>query len=129
MASPATPPTQYFMRLSNALTAALTAQGIEGPLYQVDMRLRPSGNQGPVAVSLASFQHYNAHESWTWERLALTRATVLATTPGFAPLLRAAIDTALARPDSPDKILRDTVAMRDRLMAEFAAARALRPEN
>jgi glutamate-ammonia-ligase adenylyltransferase len=115
----ATPPTQYFMRLSNALTAALTAQGVEGPLYQVDMRLRPSGNKGPVAVSLASFQHYNAHESWTWERLALTRAAVLATTPGFAPVLRAAIDTALARPDSPDKILRDTVSMRDRLMAEL----------
>ena len=44
-------PTQYFVRLSHALTAALTAQGIEGPLYKVDMRLRPSGNQGPVAVS------------------------------------------------------------------------------
>jgi [glutamine synthetase] adenylyltransferase / [glutamine synthetase]-adenylyl-L-tyrosine phosphorylase len=114
-----TPPTQYFMRLSNALAAALTAQGVEGPLYQVDMRLRPSGNQGPVAVSLASFQHYNAHESWTWERLALTRATVLATTPGFSPVLRGAIDSALARPDPPGKILRDTVSMRDRLMAEL----------
>ncbi|HTJ90647.1 MAG TPA: bifunctional [glutamine synthetase] adenylyltransferase/[glutamine synthetase]-adenylyl-L-tyrosine phosphorylase [Acidocella sp.] len=115
----ATPPTQYFMRLSNALTAALTAQGLEGPLYQVDMRLRPSGNQGPVAVSLTSFQHYHAHESWTWERLALTRASVFATTPGFGPVLRAALDAALARPESPGKILRDTVAMRDRLMAEL----------
>jgi glutamate-ammonia-ligase adenylyltransferase len=110
---------EYFMRLSNALTAALTAQGVEGPLYQVDMRLRPSGNQGPVAVSLASFQHYHARESWTWERLALTRASVLATTPGFGPVLRAAIDAALARPESPRKILRDTVAMRDRLIAEL----------
>jgi glutamate-ammonia-ligase adenylyltransferase len=118
-AEAAAPPTQYFMRLSNALTAALTAQGVEGPLYQVDMRLRPSGNQGPVAVSLTSFEHYHAHESWTWERLALTRASVLAATPGFADVLRAALDAALARPDSPRKILRDTVAMRDRLMAEL----------
>ena len=115
----AAPPTQYFMRLSNALTAALTAQGVEGPLYQVDMRLRPSGNQGPVAVSLPSFQHYHANESWTWERLALTRASVLAATPGFGPALRAAIDAALARPDFPRKILHDTVSMRDRLMAEL----------
>jgi glutamate-ammonia-ligase adenylyltransferase len=92
---------------------------VEGPLYQVDMRLRPSGNQGPVAVSLSSFEHYHAHESWTWERLALTRASVLAATPGFSAVLRAAIDAALARPDSPRKILRDTVAMRDRLMAEL----------
>ncbi len=114
-----TAPTQYFMRLSNALTAALTAQGLEGPLYQVDMRLRPSGNKGPVAVSLAAFQHYHASESWSWERLALTRARVLAATPGFTQVLRAAIDGALARPDAPQKILRDTVAMRDRLAAEL----------
>jgi glutamate-ammonia-ligase adenylyltransferase len=83
------------------------------------MRLRPSGNQGPVAVSLAAFQRYNAAESWTWERLALTRARVLAATPGFTQPVRDEIATALSRPDAPEKIRRDTVAMRDRLAQEM----------
>jgi glutamate-ammonia-ligase adenylyltransferase len=112
-------PTQYFVRLSNALTAALTAQGIEGPLYKVDMRLRPSGNQGPVAVSRAAFARYHATESWTWERLALTRARVLAATPGFTQTICAELRTALSRRVAPDKIRRDTAAMRDRLMSEI----------
>jgi glutamate-ammonia-ligase adenylyltransferase len=115
----ATAPTQYFVRLSHALTAALTAKGAEGPLYKVDMRLRPSGNQGPVAVSLAAFQRYHAEQSWVWERLALTRARVMASTPGFAPRLRGAIAVALGREAAPEKIRRDTRAMRDRLAAEL----------
>jgi glutamate-ammonia-ligase adenylyltransferase len=112
-------PTQYFVRLAHALTAALTAQGREGPLYKVDMRLRPSGNQGPVAVSLAAFRRYHATESWTWERLALTRARVLAATPGFAVKLRREIVAALCRPDEAAKIRGDTVAMRDRIAQEL----------
>ncbi len=114
----ANPPTPYFVRLAHALTAALTAQGAEGPLYHVDMRLRPSGNQGPVAVSLPAFQRYHEAESWTWERLALTRARVLAATPGFAPRVNAAILRALRREAAPAIIRRDTQAMRARLAAD-----------
>jgi len=50
----------------------------EGRLYEVDMRLRPSGRKGPVATSLAAWQDYQMAEAWTWEHLALTRARVLA---------------------------------------------------
>ncbi len=114
-----TAPTQYFMRLSHALTGALTAQGREGPLYKVDMRLRPSGNQGPVAVSLGAFRRYHQADSWTWERLALTRARVLAATPGFAARVQGEISTALTRADPPQRIRVDTLAMRERLAAEL----------
>lgn len=112
-------PTHWFVRFSHSFVGTLTAQGRGGALYPVDMRLRPSGNAGPVAVSLASFNSYHAHESWTWERLALTRARVLAATPGFAPVVREAITTALCRADAPGKILADTAAMRARLAAEI----------
>jgi glutamate-ammonia-ligase adenylyltransferase len=112
-------PTPYFVRLANALTTALTVRGPEGPLYHVDMRLRPSGNHGPVAVSLASFRRYQAADAWTWERLALTRARVLAATPGFAAKVTAEIITALSRPDSPEKIRADTLSMRERIAAEL----------
>jgi glutamate-ammonia-ligase adenylyltransferase len=114
----ASPPTQYFVRLAHAMTAALTAQGPEGPLYRVDMRLRPSGNQGPVAVSMAAFSRYHGAESWTWERLALTRAKIFAATPKFAPRVRAALLDALTRPQTAPKIRENTAAMRDRLLAE-----------
>lgn len=112
-------PTPWFVRLSHGFTGALTARGKEGPLYHIDMRLRPSGNQGPVAVSLTAFRRYHAQESWTWERLALTRARVLAATPGFAPVVRGAIAGALCRDVGGPKILADTAAMRDRLAEDL----------
>jgi [glutamine synthetase] adenylyltransferase / [glutamine synthetase]-adenylyl-L-tyrosine phosphorylase len=68
----------YYARLTQALLTALTAPMAEGRLFEVDMRLRPSGRQGPVATSLASFTSYQQYEAWTWEHLALTRARAVA---------------------------------------------------
>jgi glutamate-ammonia-ligase adenylyltransferase len=68
----------YYARLTQALVTALSAPTAEGVLYEVDMRLRPSGRQGPVATSLASFTTYQRDEAWTWEHLALTRARCIA---------------------------------------------------
>ncbi|HVW74978.1 MAG TPA: bifunctional [glutamine synthetase] adenylyltransferase/[glutamine synthetase]-adenylyl-L-tyrosine phosphorylase [Rhizomicrobium sp.] len=71
-------PTLYFARLAQRLIAALTSATAAGTMYDVDMRLRPTGNKGPVAVSLKSFTDYHATESWTWEHMALTRARLVA---------------------------------------------------
>jgi glutamate-ammonia-ligase adenylyltransferase len=117
-----TAPTQYFVRLAHAFTGALTAQGPEGPIYKVDMRLRPSGNQGPVAVSLAAFRRYHGSESWVWERLALTRASVMAATPGFQPIIADEILTALTRDQPESEIRAETRAMLARLNNEISAA-------
>jgi len=68
----------YFARLTQALVTALTAPMAEGRLYEVDMRLRPSGRQGPVATSLEAFKDYQETQAWTWEHLALTRARAIA---------------------------------------------------
>jgi glutamate-ammonia-ligase adenylyltransferase len=67
----------YYARLTQALITAVTAQTAQGRLYEVDMRLRPSGKQGPVATSLDSFKSYQKDEAWVWEHLALTRACVV----------------------------------------------------
>jgi glutamate-ammonia-ligase adenylyltransferase len=67
----------YYARLTQRLVAALSAPTAEGVLYDVDLRLRPSGSQGPVAASLASFKAYHMASSWTWEKLALTRARIV----------------------------------------------------
>lgn len=67
----------YFSRLTQAMITAVSAPTAAGRAYEVDMRLRPSGRQGPVATSLQSFRDYQMTEAWTWEHLALTRARVV----------------------------------------------------
>ena len=68
---------QYFSRLTQALITALTAPTAYGRLYEVDMRLRPSGRSGPVATSITGFETYQRNEAWTWEHLALTRGRAI----------------------------------------------------
>ena len=68
----------YYARLTQAMITALTVPMAQGRLYEVDMRLRPSGNQGPVATSWTSFKDYQQNNAWVWEHLALTRADYLA---------------------------------------------------
>jgi glutamate-ammonia-ligase adenylyltransferase len=68
----------YYARLTQAMITAMSARMANGRLYEIDMRLRPSGNQGPVATSLPAFRNYQQTEAWTWEHLALTRARCIA---------------------------------------------------
>ena len=74
---------QYFARLTQRLINALTAQTNYGALYQVDMRLRPSGRAGPLATRLDGFAAYQETEAWTWEHMALTRARLISGSPAF----------------------------------------------
>src|SRR6185437_16415735 len=74
---------QYFARLTQRLINALTAQTNYGALYDVDMRLRPSGRAGPLATQLNAFAGYQESEAWTWEHMALTRARVVSAPSGF----------------------------------------------
>jgi glutamate-ammonia-ligase adenylyltransferase len=112
------PPGQYFGRAAQAMVAALTVPTRHGRLFDVDMRLRPSGGKGPVAVSLASFRRYHAQDAWTWERLALTRARVVAGPGGLRRRVARAIGVALSQGD-PARIGPDTAAMRRRLAADL----------
>jgi [glutamine synthetase] adenylyltransferase / [glutamine synthetase]-adenylyl-L-tyrosine phosphorylase len=112
-------PSAYFARMSQRFIAALTAMTGEGTLYEVDMRLRPSGNQGPVAVRFDTFVEYHRKESWTWERMALTRARVLSGPPAFRENIEAAIRDALTKPVDPASILADARVMREKLAVQF----------
>jgi glutamate-ammonia-ligase adenylyltransferase len=113
------PVSTYYARLAQRLIAALNAATAEGTLYEVDMQLRPSGNKGPVAVSLQSFARYQAQDAWTWERLALTRARVIAGPEAFCARLEAAIRTALCRREDWQKIKTDAREMRAKIAAEY----------
>jgi glutamate-ammonia-ligase adenylyltransferase len=117
------PASQWFIRAVHAFIAALTAPDAAGPLYAVDMRLRPSGNKGPVAVSLAAFERYHAPGggAWTWERMALTRARVVAGPPALRTRVEGAIRAALAGGGPATRIRADAAAMRARLARELPA--------
>ena len=109
---------QYFARLTQRLVSALTAQTNYGALYQVDMRLRPSGRSGPVATSIESFRSYQESEAWTWEHLALTRARVVAATPGFAARVEQVVRNVLCRGRDASTIAADVVEMRRAIARE-----------
>ncbi|MBE1282373.1 MAG: glutamine-synthetase adenylyltransferase [Rhodobacteraceae bacterium] len=107
----------YYARLTQALVTALTAPMAQGRLYEVDMRLRPSGTQGPVATSWASFTHYQQNEAWVWEHLALTRARPIAGSPGLCADIEAFRAEFLSRPSERATVLGEVAQMRDRLAA------------
>jgi glutamate-ammonia-ligase adenylyltransferase len=104
--------TQYFARLTQRLLTALSVPTSEGVLYQADMRLRPSGNAGPLATSLTAFRLYQQDSAWTWEHLALTRARVVEADGDFGGKVDAAITEALTRPRDAQKTVDDVLAMR-----------------
>jgi glutamate-ammonia-ligase adenylyltransferase len=117
----ALPASQYFARLANQVVGALTAPGAEGRLYEVDMRLRPSGSKGPVAVSLGAFNRYHVESAWTWERMALTRARFVAGPPALKRRVEAAIRQAQIRAADPAQVLADARAMRARMLRDLPA--------
>ncbi|MGY6633545.1 MAG: [protein-PII] uridylyltransferase family protein [Alkalilacustris sp.] len=105
----------YFARLTKALVTALAAPMAEGRLYEVDMRLRPSGRQGPVATALAAFRDYQARDAWTWEHLALTRARAVAGSAELAAEVEAFRRRLLPEKGGGAAVLRDLSDMRRRL--------------
>jgi [glutamine synthetase] adenylyltransferase / [glutamine synthetase]-adenylyl-L-tyrosine phosphorylase len=113
------PASQWFVRAAHAYVAAVTAPGVDGRLYEVDMRLRPSGNKGPFAVSLPSFQRYHAESAWTWERMALTRARVIAGPPALRARIEEAIAQALAAAGDAHHIRADAASMRARMTRDL----------
>ena len=103
---------RYFTRITQRLIAALSAPTAEGILYAVDMRLRPSGNKGPVATRINTFARYQREEAWTWEHMALTRARMLAGDAGLMAAAGAIIADVLAQKGDGQKITGDVAEMR-----------------
>ncbi len=108
--------TLYYNRLAQRVSAALSVPTAAGPLYAVDTRLRPSGTQGPLVVSLESFARYQREEAWTWEHMALTRAR-----PVFgSPAARVAASAVIAEVLQGARPSRDLVAEAADMRAEMA---------
>lgn len=106
----------YATRLTQALITALSAPMARGRLYEVDMRLRPSGRAGPVATSITAFARYQAEDAWIWEHLALCRAGVVASTDqNLTDTIKQSIAQIYASAQAPDTVLAAVLDMYDRL--------------
>ncbi len=109
----------FYVRFTQRLISALSAHTGEGGLYEVDMRLRPSGSKGPVSVRLSGFDAYYGQEAATWEFMALTRARVVwASDPSFGAATTKAIEVALRRPRPGIDVAAEVRAMRDLMARE-----------
>ena len=111
-------PSTYFMRLTQRLIAAISAPTAEGVLYEVDLRLRPSGNKGPVATRLSAFSDYQRREAWTWEHMALSRARVVAGDEEFTAKIAGEIASILCLPRDQGKAAKEVREMRALIGAE-----------
>jgi glutamate-ammonia-ligase adenylyltransferase len=112
------PPIQYYTRFTQRLISAFSAPTAQGILYEVDMRLRPSGQKGPVATQLSSFIHYQANEAWTWEHMALTRARIVSGAPALAAAVEQTIRDVLIKPRCAGRTAADVREMRQRIAKE-----------
>jgi [glutamine synthetase] adenylyltransferase / [glutamine synthetase]-adenylyl-L-tyrosine phosphorylase len=109
---------QYFARFTQRLISAFTTRTNYGVLYEVDMRLRPSGRAGPVASHVDSFAEYQEREAWTWEHMALTRARVISARPEFRSHIEATIRQVLTRPRAEGAVAADVADMRRAIAQE-----------
>jgi glutamate-ammonia-ligase adenylyltransferase len=108
----------YFARFTQRLISAFTTRTNYGVLYDVDMRLRPSGRAGPVASRFDAFADYQEREAWTWEHMALTRARVISSSPDFRDKIERIIREVLTRPRNAAAVAVDVADMRRAIALE-----------
>ncbi|MEP9371038.1 bifunctional [glutamine synthetase] adenylyltransferase/[glutamine synthetase]-adenylyl-L-tyrosine phosphorylase [Mesorhizobium sp. KR1-2] len=114
-------PSHYYARLTQRLISAVSAPTAEGVLYELDLRLRPSGNKGPVATHIDAFRKYQREEAWTWEHMALTRARTVAGEPTLCEAVEAEVAAVIAMERNPAKVAKEAAAMRKMIGTEKPA--------
>ncbi len=117
---------RWFARLAQKIVGFLQTPTAAGRLYDVDVRLRPDGSKAMLVSTLASFDDYQRHRAWTWERQALVRARCVAGDGGLCGDFERLRAQVLALPQADDARREDVVAMRRRMRAELDRGDAAR---
>ncbi len=112
------PAPAYFIRLTQRLITAFTLLTREGTLYALDLRLRPTGETGPLACSMEAFEKYHAEDAWTWEHMAMTRARTIYGPPALKSKIEASVRSVLARARDPVALVYAVADMRARMRRE-----------
>lgn len=105
----------YYSRLTQRVIGMLTAQGREGRLCDVDTRMRPHGNKGPLATSLSGFDKYYAESAWVFEKLALTRGRVIWAEGEFAKRINQILHQHLSTPMEKQPLMEGLQFIREKI--------------
>jgi glutamate-ammonia-ligase adenylyltransferase len=111
----------FFMRLGQKIIHMLNTRTAAGELYEIDMRLRPSGNSGLLTASLNAFEKYQLQDAWTWEHQALVRARVVAGSSELAEQFKRVRTNVLSRPRNLDTLQKDVAAMREKMRIQLGS--------
>lgn len=106
----------YFSRVGQRLINLLTTRTAAGTLYELDMRLRPSGRSGTLVTSLKAFEEYQLKNAWTWEHQALVRARVVVGGVGLVDRFETIRRQVLCASREPQKLKNEIVDMRRRMV-------------
>ena len=115
-------PSHYYARLTQRLIAAVSAPTAEGVLYELDLRLRPSGNKGPVATHIEAFRKYQRDNAWVWEHMALTRARAIAGDDALCDVAEAEVNAVVSARHDVGNVLDEARKMRDLIEQEKPAS-------
>jgi glutamate-ammonia-ligase adenylyltransferase len=110
---------QYFARLAQRIISVLTLMTQEGHVYEIDTRLRPSGNQGPLVSSLPAYREYHEGSAAPWERQALIKARVVAGHPGLASNYDALTAEIVYEQPLPENLKEEIYRLRQRMEKEL----------
>ncbi len=105
----------FFTRLGQRIVHILSTQTPSGQLYEVDMRLRPSGNSGLLVSNLSAFEKYQREDAWTWEHQALARARGVAGDGATLEAFEAIRHDTLCQPRDRQALKQEVVTMRERM--------------
>ncbi|RWC35359.1 MAG: bifunctional [glutamine synthetase] adenylyltransferase/[glutamine synthetase]-adenylyl-L-tyrosine phosphorylase [Mesorhizobium sp.] len=111
-------PSHYYSRMTQRLISAVSAPTAEGVLYELDLRLRPSGNKGPVATHVDAFKKYQRKDAWTWEHMALSRARAIGGDQALCTEAEAEVAAVLALPRDSAKVIAEASEMRTMIEKE-----------
>jgi len=111
----------FFARLTRRIIYWLTTPTSAGKLYEVDIRLRPSGRAGLLVSSMDAFAKYQHHQAWTWEHQALARARVVAGSATLAERFAALRREVLSRTRDPAVLREEVRAMRERMREQLGS--------
>jgi glutamate-ammonia-ligase adenylyltransferase len=119
----------FYTRLGQKIIHILSTSTLSGRLYEVDMRLRPSGNSGLLVTSLAAFEKYQREEAWTWEHQALVRARVVAGCEKLAASFETVRLQTLCQQRDLEQLRQDVVEMRQKMRDQLGSTRHQQQEG
>ncbi|GGE74826.1 glutamate-ammonia-ligase adenylyltransferase [Streptosporangium jomthongense] len=118
----------FYTRLGQRIVHILNAQTPSGQLYEVDMRLRPSGNSGLLVSTLQAFRKYQLNDAWTWEHQALARARGVAGSRDTLAAFEAVRHDILCQSRDREKLRQDVLEMREKMRANLGTTESRKDE-